>query len=205
MTADHGEAFYEHGFWEHAQTLYEEMVHVPLIVKWPKSFGIAGGQRIATLVSQVDIFPTLLDAAGVSSPSVWAVNLRRYLEGGESPPPRTAIIEVTWDPLPTRGASMKLAFRRQDSKYIATLTAPTTEALFEGEIVEEELYDLSVDPDEKNNGIAKAARAARRSYREELRAYLAEGHKLLSERRGEKVILDEAVQKSLKALGYIEP
>ena len=30
VTADHGEAFYEHGYWKHTQTLYEEMVRVPL-------------------------------------------------------------------------------------------------------------------------------------------------------------------------------
>ena len=170
VTADHGEAFYEHGHWEHAQTLYEEMVRIPLIVKWPKSSPIAAGSTIETQVSQTDIFPTLLEEAGLESPNVWAVGLRRHLENGVNKSPRTAIIEVTWDPLPTRGATMKVALRRQSSKYIATVTAPTTDALFEGEIVDEELYDLSVDPGEKDNVISRAERAVRRSYREELRA-----------------------------------
>ena len=211
VTADHGEAFYEHGHWEHAQTLYEEMVRIPLIVKWPKSSPIAAGSAIETQVSQTDIFPTLLEQAGLESPGVWAVGLERHLEDGVKKslrtaviPPRTAVIEVTWDPLPTRGATMQVALRRQSSKYIATVTAPTTDALFEGEIVDEELYDLSVDPNEKDNVISRAERAARRSYREELRAYLAEGHRLRSQRRGETVILDEAIRENLEALGYIE-
>ncbi|HEY7697001.1 MAG TPA: sulfatase, partial [Vicinamibacteria bacterium] len=62
VTADHGEAFLEHGFWEHGQTLYQEMVHVPLLVKWP---GEPAPRRVASLVSQADLFPTILEAAGI--------------------------------------------------------------------------------------------------------------------------------------------
>ena len=35
ITADHGEAFHEHGHWQHSQTLFDEVTRVPLIVKWP--------------------------------------------------------------------------------------------------------------------------------------------------------------------------
>ena len=62
VTADHGEAFYEHQDWEHARPwrhenpeLYEEIVHVPLIVKWP---GEQIGRKIPNLVSQMDVSPT---------------------------------------------------------------------------------------------------------------------------------------------------
>ncbi len=35
VTADHGEGFYEHGFWQHSEVIYSEVTRVPLIVKWP--------------------------------------------------------------------------------------------------------------------------------------------------------------------------
>ena len=60
LTADHGEAFYEHGFWKHTQTLYDEMIHIPLIVKWPKG---APTGRVEAMVSQTDVFPTILGSS----------------------------------------------------------------------------------------------------------------------------------------------
>ena len=74
LTADHGEAFYEHGHWEHSQTLYEEIIRVPLIAKWP---GNTPKERRSSMVGEVDIFPTLLEAAGVAAPPTGAVSLLR--------------------------------------------------------------------------------------------------------------------------------
>src|SRR5262249_38129382 len=39
LVADHGEEFYEHGGFDHGRTLYEELLHVPLIIKLPNSKG----------------------------------------------------------------------------------------------------------------------------------------------------------------------
>lgn len=63
VTADHGEEFLEHGFVEHAWTLYQEVLHVPLIV-WRPGFVPPG--RHAGWVSTVDIAPTLLALLGVA-------------------------------------------------------------------------------------------------------------------------------------------
>ena len=60
------------------------------------------------------------------------------------------------------------------------------------------------DPNERENLIARVDNESRRAYRRELRAYLAEGRRLRRERRGEEVILDEAILEDLDALGYIE-
>ena len=57
ITADHGEEFLEHGFVEHAWTLYRESLHVPLILWAPLAFGPS---RIDAPVSGIDIAPTLL-------------------------------------------------------------------------------------------------------------------------------------------------
>lgn len=62
LTSDHGEEFGEHGGFGHGRTLFEEALHVPLIFKKPQ--GAGAGSRVATLVSGVDVTPTLLDWAG---------------------------------------------------------------------------------------------------------------------------------------------
>ena len=68
ITADHGEAFMEHGVFSHNLTVYEEMVHIPLILHGP---GIrnALSPRIREVASNVDTFPTICGLFGVQSPS----------------------------------------------------------------------------------------------------------------------------------------
>ena len=67
ILSDHGEEFYEHGGWQHATTVYEEQIAVPLVIRLPR--GQLGGARISEPVSLVDIFPTLLDILGAEQPS----------------------------------------------------------------------------------------------------------------------------------------
>lgn len=57
VTADHGEAFNEHGRWTHGKELWEEIIRVPMAVVGP---GIAA-KRITRPTSQIDLFPTILD------------------------------------------------------------------------------------------------------------------------------------------------
>ncbi|MBN2445512.1 MAG: sulfatase [Phycisphaerae bacterium] len=63
FTSDHGEEFWDHGLRGHGQSLYEEVLHVPLIVRRPGV--IAAGGRITDPVRLVDIVPTLLAEAGL--------------------------------------------------------------------------------------------------------------------------------------------
>ncbi|HET6165168.1 MAG TPA: sulfatase-like hydrolase/transferase [Planctomycetota bacterium] len=65
VTADHGEGLGFRGEATHSIYLYEPLVRVPLLVKWPG--GPAGAVR-ADAVSGVDVFPTVLEAAGVAAP-----------------------------------------------------------------------------------------------------------------------------------------
>ena len=79
FTSDHGEAFGEHGDFLHGVNLYDELVHVPLIIAGP---GVAPGRRIAEPVSHVDLVPTLADLLGVEAPKgVQGVSLRPVLAG----------------------------------------------------------------------------------------------------------------------------
>ena len=67
IAADHGEAFGEHGEERHGMFLYDETIHVPLLLKLPA--GRSGGERVEERVALADIAPSLLEAAGVPVPS----------------------------------------------------------------------------------------------------------------------------------------
>lgn len=61
FTTDHGEPFNEHGFIKKAQPgLYEELAHIPLLIKHPE--GIGAGQKFDAMVETTEVFPTILDA-----------------------------------------------------------------------------------------------------------------------------------------------
>jgi arylsulfatase A-like enzyme len=62
ISADHGEAFMEHGYVEHTACLHSEVVRVPLIVVGP---GLPQGRRVRSQVRSIDIMPTVLDLCGL--------------------------------------------------------------------------------------------------------------------------------------------
>ena len=66
ITADHGEMLGEKGLLNHTQSLYEPVVHVPLIIKHPGLPKLAG-RRIPELVQRIDLMPTLLELAEAPS------------------------------------------------------------------------------------------------------------------------------------------
>jgi len=63
VVADHGDAFYEHGTYAHGHAPYEELIHVPLVMKLPGSQ--YAERRVAGLVELIDIFPTIMAVAGL--------------------------------------------------------------------------------------------------------------------------------------------
>lgn len=65
IMGDHGEQFYEHGHTSH-QGVYEELIHIPLTISVPEAR--LGGRVIDSLVSQVDILPTILDYLEINVP-----------------------------------------------------------------------------------------------------------------------------------------
>jgi len=66
VTADHGEAFGEHGLVEHGVSVYSDQIHVPLIVKYPHQ---RTPRRVRDAVSGVDVMATVLDVAGQAVPA----------------------------------------------------------------------------------------------------------------------------------------
>jgi arylsulfatase len=65
--SDHGEEFQEHGRMWHGQSVYGEMMHVPLVIRWPA--GLDTGKVIEEPVQLVDVMPTLLDLSRLEHPA----------------------------------------------------------------------------------------------------------------------------------------
>jgi arylsulfatase len=83
VTADHGEAFLEHGFYAHGASLHSELVHVPLLFSWPD---VLESARIEQPVRIVDIVPTMLDLLGLAvPPTIAGMSLRPVIDGVEVP------------------------------------------------------------------------------------------------------------------------
>ena len=197
LTADHGESFYEHNLWQHEQSLFEEVTHIPLIVKWP---GESPTRTVDSLVSQLNIFPTLLDEAGLVPPYDH-VSLTRFL--GEGPAPsKNALSEFTLDAREGQGATMKIAVKDNRLKYILTLAGEVEDEPFVSEVVNEELYDLIEDPGEQKNLLPETTINIG-PLRRDASLLLERARALQAKRRGQEVVLDEELLDHLKALGYI--
>lgn len=135
FTTDHGELLGDHGIWLKGPFHYEELVRVPLIVRWPRR--IPGGRRHDAPVSHVDVVPTLLEAADVDGAGALdGASLLGQLAGEEARSREHAFVECVDDP---RGLRLKTIVTRE---WKATL--------YHGERFGE-LYDLRNDPGELRN------------------------------------------------------
>lgn len=92
VTADHGEGFFERGHKEHHYGVYRELVHVPLIMRFPGR--IPAGTRVDALASQVDIAPTILGLVGIDGlPEADGVDWSGVLTGeAQAPPAREEVV-----------------------------------------------------------------------------------------------------------------
>ncbi len=68
VSSDHGDYLGEKGMFMKTESLYECLLHVPLIIRPPQDAGWTGGQRVSGLVDMVDLFPTILGLAGAPVP-----------------------------------------------------------------------------------------------------------------------------------------
>jgi arylsulfatase A-like enzyme len=87
LIADHGENLGEHGILDRHIGLLDTTLHVPLMIRWPGAS--REGRRINGLVQTIDVFPTLLAAAGLKPPASDGVDLRELT--GEKKSGRRAV------------------------------------------------------------------------------------------------------------------
>ena len=134
LSADHGQAFNEHGNRFHGSTTYEEEVHVPLVFWGP---GVKP-TRHPTRVALLDVVPTLLDYAGLEvPPALCGRSLVPSLRSGKAPDPRPIYIEQ----LPDDSRSyFALAMVDRNMKLVVRPRHGIRE-----------LFDLDKDPTERAN------------------------------------------------------
>lgn len=135
VTGDHGEAFGEHHQLGHGTDCYDEVIHIPLIIKLPF---VQGGSQIETIAQSIDIMPTILDYLDIETPY--------YAQGKSLMPlmqdqPATAFNDYAY------GDNRVHAYLRTHKwKLIVDLDKMGLEI---GE--QDKLFDLENDPAEKNN------------------------------------------------------
>ncbi|WP_129116649.1 sulfatase [Halegenticoccus tardaugens] len=93
VTADHGEALFEHGQLGHEPCLYDELIRVPLLIR-PPADATVGARTVDRQVQHIDVAPTILDYAGLSPPGTFAGRSLRPAIEGDGLDDRLAISEV---------------------------------------------------------------------------------------------------------------
>jgi arylsulfatase A-like enzyme len=145
FVSDHGEEFFDHAQWLHGRSVFDEVVHVPLIVKFPG--GRHRNQRVGQQVRTLDILPTILAEMGLSVPAAPEIEgqpLQPLLDGPA--PPRPALSEITH-----RGY-VAYGIRTDKDKYVRRFS-PEQDPFFGAQ---QELYfDLMRDPQERANRVAE--------------------------------------------------
>lgn len=191
FTSDHGEEFWDHGRLEHGHTLYQELIHVPLMIKMP---GQSRMGRITQPVSTVSIAPTILEMSGVafdpefmSAPSLVPLIKDTGTTFSASP----LFSENTFQIDRIHGSSVRVG----DLKLITGVDE-----------IGEELYDLHSDPEEladltstREADVGEGVRKLQ-EYRER-NAVLRSSHGI--ESLGESDLPPEAIER-LRDLGYLQ-
>ena len=185
VTSDHGDAFFGHQRFGHNRTLYDDMVRVPLLMKFPAGAGVLP-RRIPALTETVDVIPTIFDFLGFPMSPGWEGESLWPLisEGGEviAPAHREVILATN--------RRDKQAIRVDDYKYIVSIEGP------------EELYDLKNDPGETRN-LAQKSPLRVAELRRRLRAGVSNA-RTEPAREANDLRSDPEMNALLEALGYVE-
>lgn len=181
LTADHGEAFGEHGRYGHHPMLYDELLRVPLILSGP---GVESGLTVNSQVSLIDIGPTLYDLTGITPPDeVQGRTFAPVLRSEQSEwQERPAIV--------TAGGGDMLACRTREWKCFWRVDDGVVE-----------LYDLTADPQETTDVSGEHPEVVER-LRGGLESYLSAAEQTDVELPS--VDIDDKTRQRLRDLGYSE-
>jgi arylsulfatase A-like enzyme len=187
VVADHGESLGAHGEDTHGIFLYDETIHVPLLLKLPEGQPAAkpATTRVAAKVRLVDIAPTLLEIAAIPVPSQMpGQSLLRVAKAGSGSGDQPV---YSRSDLPQRGFGWSPLESWRASKYLY-IRAPKPE-----------LYDLTADPGAAHN-LAQSSKATLDTMAAQLdnfaRHFSGESGKSSAE-------LSSSEMQKLASLGYI--
>lgn len=200
VTSDHGEEFYDHGGWLHGHTLYNELINVPLIIKFPHNR--FSGKTFENIVRSIDILPTILQELGIGlvQSEIDGKSLIKIIQKKENED-RVFFSEIKYasifpDQIASNSGDFKMLLNKSytDAHYNYFSTPPPSRK-------DIELYDLLTDFEEKNN-IARQKNSEVSKIMESIARYLQQGEYTTED--GRKIKLDERVKEQLRALGYLK-
>jgi arylsulfatase A-like enzyme len=211
LVSDHGEMLGEHQFMGHGFGVYQELVHVPLIVRFPTG---ARTKRIAEQVSITRLFHTVLDFSGISSYTTTYneavdtadMSLKRLIFG-EKELSDTVISEAY---APNFALSI---LENNIPKNIEKFHCRSTyRALYDNghkfvdiENIRQELYDLKEDAGEMNDLSLSTELGRVQRLSESLEQFVVEARTHVPEdKKSTSNLSDELVQQRLRDLGYLE-
>jgi arylsulfatase A-like enzyme len=131
VVGDHGESLGDHGEDSHGILIYQEALHVPLMMRGP---GIVP-RRVSATVRVADVMPTVLDLLGMEPPAMDGVSMTNLLDGAADRRPRDVYAESLY---PERFGWASLRSLRAGRYKIIDAPRP-------------ELFDLATDPYEQRN------------------------------------------------------
>jgi len=187
LTADHGEEFSERGdHWiGHTKKLYQDLIHVPLIIKLPDG---AARRTVEDDVGLIDVMPTIVGHLALETPRSYRCEGRSLDLNGNAPP----------EPRPIFSETRRLA-------KLQSVVWKGWKLIYDLRRGSQELYDLNDDPEETRNLAAANPRE-----RDELRAFLWSWRAEIARlRAGIKVepkrpIFNDVEHARLRSLGYIK-
>ena len=188
VTSDHGEAFWEHRRFGHGNSYFDEVLKIALVIGVPQSAGKP--IQISEPVSNIDIFPTILQLGSVDLPhGTPGKSLLRYaMTHFSRSEPEFLFSESTSSKDIYAAACLK-----QNRKYI-----------YEPNLrdVQHHVYDLSVDPNEMRNLAADMSTYS--VLQKRLLQHLRENEDRRSRLQLKTVEPDDETKERLRALGYID-
>ncbi len=205
LTSDHGEEFFEHGGWSHAHSLYNELLRVPLLIKFPG--GRFGGRRLRQPVGLVDVLPTILGYHRLPFPAAEldGIDLMPLIRGRDEGSERTIVSTMStgryYEHFPLRVALVqgryKLIYNEpftpQGLAAFSAFAPPRDPGAYE-------LFDLDADPGETENLAAELPRE-----KAKMLPLLMEVRRRITAAaacRG-SMDLDDESRRQLEALGYL--
>lgn len=192
IASDHGEEFLEHDGMLHTTSLYEELIHVPLILHYPKK--VPAGKTVRTPVQNMDVLPTLLELCKIDSNH--DLKGKSLLSGVDAQTEENLCfshLEVSND----GGNYMDWKPSLFKTLYMARKGAD--KIIYDAKQDAYEFYNLQSDPKERFN-----------IYKEndpnclELKSALSEWMNSMKDSKTDSVEMDPEVLERLEALGYID-
>ena len=197
LTADHGEEFMEHGWIGHTASLYEELIHVPLIFRLP---GRLPACVVETPVSLLDVMPTVLDLVGLTEPDEnWrGISLLQGMQTGAEPVLRPLFAEVSYTS-PAGWPSGDDATKRY---YLTAVVRGRQKLVRDVAAGTWTYFDLVADPLEMN-GDWDADQAAQMELLTVLRGWDEPFTQGWPDELKSQLVIDPQAIQSLRSLGYV--